>query len=168
LKYRVFGITSLCEGSPFKFEGSEHIFMYDFDDIPEQWVLEEALRLHYKWGIEIYVLKSSERNYQLVSFDILPWRLVQSIQADVRLPSDYPLIGERYWDKFLTLRISKKGKKESPKFLKAFTNPPSKYEKSLTHYLIYKEFCGLPKLPKGKWKIVKPYFAAYETRHGVT
>jgi len=33
--------------------------MYDFDDIPEQWVLEEALRLHYKWGIDVYVLKSS-------------------------------------------------------------------------------------------------------------
>ena len=174
----VVGITSLCEGKPRQFGDNKHLFMYDFDETPKELVFEEAERLSKKWGIDIYVLRSSSRDspyngykesLHMVSFDILPWRMVQSIQADVRLENDYPLINERNFDKFLTLRISNKGKKKPPVFVKAFVGSSNyRRNKSLQHYLLYQEICKIPPAPEWyKWQNVELFFALYQTSHGV-
>ena len=172
MKTRVLGITSLCSGSPFERIGTNHLFFYDFDNISEELVCEEARRLHEKFGIDIYVLKSSEKSFHLISFDILEYRQVQSVQADIRLESDYPLISERMWDKFLTLRITNKAKKKPPIFVKAFVQTPyssTGFKKSLQHYLLYQEICKIPPAPKWyEWKNVELYFASYQTSHGIS
>lgn len=182
LPARVIGVTSLCEGKSSERIGTKHLFMYDFDEEPKEWVLEEAERLSKKWGIDIFVLRSSSRespydghkeSLHLISFDILTYRQVQSVQADVRLQSDYPLISERYWDKFLTLRVSHKGKKEPPVFVKAFINSSNftkTNKKSLQHYLAYMGICGIPEPPswyKELWKDVKILWVGYTTKHGL-
>ena len=164
---RVLGVTSICEGSPHERANTQHLFMLDFDETPFEWVWEEAKRLHDKFGIDIYIFKSSEDGYHMLSFDVLPWRLVQTIQADCRLETDYPLINTRYVDKFLTLRISEKGKKPYPQFVARLV-APNKYEKSRQHYDLYMRLAGLVEAPCWyAWKDVKLFLASYLTKHRI-
>jgi len=167
MKTRVLGVTSVAEGSPFDLKQSKHLFFMDFDAVPMEDVWTEALRLFHKWSIDIFIFQSSRDGYHVLSFDILNPRLVRSIQADVRIVTDYPLITERIWDKFLTLRVSIKGDKGIPQF-RAMIVCENKYLKSKAHYSLYKAVAGLPDAPswyKNFWQDTDVYLAHYQTGH---
>jgi len=165
---RVLGITSLAKGSPYSLKKSNHVFMFDFDEVQFRDFLEEAIRLHEKWNIDLFLLQSSIDGFHILSFDIMPSRLVQSIQADVRLDSDYPLISERIVDKFLTLRISSKCKKGRPRFIGRLVKP-NLYKKSKAHIDYYCALCGvlIPSFycKKNMIEEVLPYLASYSSLH---
>jgi len=168
-KIRVFGITSLCSTDPKQRYGSEHLFFFEFDNIDYKFVIEESERIHNRFSIDIYVLQSSERNYHILTFDILPYRLANKIGGNIRLESDYPIIFERFIDCFLTLRIWLKGKKQPPNYLTRFISP-NKFKKSFEHYEIYKVLCDIPKPPphyKDCWQHTKPYFVSYLSNHNI-
>jgi hypothetical protein len=140
----------------------------DFDGVIFEDVFDEAVRLHHKWGIDIFLLRSSADGFHLVSFDVLPPRLVQSIAADVRLENDYPLLSslERMVDRFLTLRVSVKAKKSAPVFVARFVRP-NNYPKSKAHVNMYRALCAVsvPKWYEGRYVESVPYMASYNTRH---
>jgi len=150
---------------------------FDYPNEPE-WVMDEAKRIHEEEGIDVYVLKSSAfYGFHLISFDILHWMKVKSIQAGLRLKTDYPFINSRYsviakgvklvQKHFLTLRIGEKLLKGSPKFFCRFVSP-NPFMKSITHYKIYQKFCGVPEAPewyKDNWIYVNPLISIYKTFH---
>lgn len=164
------GITSLVIGSPYSLKDSQHLYMMDFDGIKDiALILEEALRIHKRWDIDTYVYQSSVDGFHMNSFDILPARLVQSIQADCRYETDYPLINERMVDKFLTLRCWTKLKKRPPRFVGRFCEP-NRWLKSAAHYVLYKAIADLGDAPewyKKCWYETDLYFASYNTKHRV-
>jgi len=165
---RVIGVTSLVDGSPYSLKSSRHVFFCDFDSVIFEDVFEETKRLHEKWGIDLYILQSSIDGFHLVSFDVLPPRLVQSIAADVRLENDYPLLSslERMADRFLTLRVSMKAKKSAPVFVARFVRL-NNYLKSRAHVDMYRVMCGVsvPKWYEGMYVESVPYMASYNTHH---
>lgn len=168
-KIRVFGVTSLCKGEPTQRYGSHHLFFFEFDNIDYETVIEESIRLHEEYWIDIYVLQSSKDSYHILTFDILPYHYSNLIGSWVRLESDYPILFERFFDCFLTLRIWLKGKKQPPVYKTRFVFPNG-LKKSFNHYRLYQVFCGIPEPPphyKDNWEYVKLYFASYLTNHNI-
>lgn len=173
---RVLGITSFVAGDVRNLNDSYHFFMNEFDNYDYYDVKEETKYLHKKFGIDLFIARSSNiskdrsiGNFHVVSFDILSAKMVNHIQSWVRLKSDYPLITERFWDKFLTLRISKKAGKLSPQYIFSYTKP-NDYLKALIPYQIYMELCGFPKPPSwysGLWLKTLPFLASYRTHHNL-
>jgi hypothetical protein len=150
---RVLGMTSFVAGDVRDLKNSYHIFMNEFDGYDYYDVKDEAKYIHKKFGIDLFIARSSNvlkdrsiGNFHVLSFDVLPSKMVNRIQSWIRLKGDYPLITERFWDKFLTLRISKKAGKLSPKYAFSFTKP-NNYLKALIPYQIYEELCGFPRPP---------------------
>ena len=139
------------------------LFMWEYDNIEEFDVLEDANFISTIFDIDIYILKSSEKHYHLISFDILTIDQVQRIQEWVLDVSDYLRIKETplYDDRGLwnTLRVSNKGKTASPIFLKVFLSPKNKHLKSIEHYRIYQYYCGIPKLSLEQ----KPFFVNFNS-----
>jgi len=178
---KVLGITSLVCGSMFHLKDSLHIFMNDFDNVSKTDFLNECRRVHNENDIDIYALESSKGKYHMVSFDVLKWRDVQSLQASLRLETDFPLINMRYgitmesasrldYKCFLTLRIGKKLLKPSPTFLTRFCDR-NNYYKSARHYGIYMLFIrNMPIYPvwyKEKFIYNNPLITIYDTEHNL-
>jgi len=127
------------------------LFMYEYDNIEEYDVLEDANFLSEVFDIDIYVLESSRGGYHLISFDVLTLDMVNRIQEWSMYHGDYLSIKELplYDDKGLwnTLRVGNKGKKANPRFLKVFYAKHDRNLKSKQHLNLYQFFCGIPEPP---------------------
>lgn len=163
-------MTSLVIGSEFSLKDSFHVFMMDFDSIEnERIIIEEARRLHHKWNIDLFIYQSSKDGYHVNSFDIVSSRMVQTVQADVRIDNDYPLINDRLFDKFLTLRCWFKNRKPIPHFIGRFV-APNRFMKSQRHYMLYHAVAGLSEPPEwyqNQWYEMPNgnLLASYVSRH---
>jgi len=178
---KVLGVSSLCFGDMYHLKDSLHLFMCDFDNVNLEDVLIEAKRIHEQFNIDIYIIESSYKNFHLISFDVLKWRLVQTIQANITIKTDFPLINMRYgitmdsaskldYKCFLTLRIGEKLLKPSPNYITRFVKP-NKYVKSIKHYGLYMEFCNIPDSPKwykDNWVKCKVLISEYNTEHNLS
>jgi len=140
---RVIGITN-------KLGYNLRLFMWEYDDIDEYDVLEEANFISQVFDIDVYVLESSPNHYHLISFDILTLEKVAQIQNWLIHYGDYvhilemPLFDDKgFWN---TLRIGRKFNKPSPQFLKVFRAENNKHCLSFQHYCFYRYFCGIPEI----------------------
>jgi hypothetical protein len=164
---KVFGVTSIIFPDPYTIKGSLHIFMCDFDHVERYAdILEEAMRISKEYAIDTFIFQTCSDGFHIVSFDIVRYEKVNEILKSLRIETDYPLIGERMHDKFLTLRISEKNqKKGNPRFVKGYRCYNNNHPKSLWHYLFYMAFCGLPEAPKDyNFVDVAPFCVAYDTK----
>jgi hypothetical protein len=124
------------------------VFMYDFDGIDLQYVIEECNFLRELFSFDIYALKSSENSCHLISFDIMKMEEISTIQNYVSIESDFINVKDCQANFFNILRLGDKGDKDSPKFVKVFYAQKNNRLKSEGHYKVYHEICGVPEMPK--------------------
>lgn len=143
----------LCWGIANRLRGGLRLFFYEYDDIDDAVVYDDANFLSQVFDIDIYVLESSPRHYHLISFDLLTFETVNSVQNWTSVRGDYINGKDRSIDGGLphnTLRLGAKGRKGSPKFVKVFYATPNKHLKSAGHFNAWKALTGLPDPPEDR------------------
>jgi hypothetical protein len=141
---RTWGLTN-------RLKNDLRLFFYEYDETPEYDVLEDANFLSQAFGIDVYVLCSSKGNYHVVSFDVLSFETVNSIQNWTAIRGDYINGKDRTLDGGLphnTLRLGTKGTKTPPTFVKVFYSREKPKLKSLGHFNAWKALCKLPEPPE--------------------
>ncbi len=138
----VFGLTSLVEGSPNDAFSSYHIFMWETDkEFSRQEILREFHMLSKDCGSDFYVFKSrpNKCRWHVLSFDIRTAREWDKIASFISLWTDYPQIWERTYDRFWTLRISKKGTIPEPAYADKVVLKDNRLSKSYWHINLYEK-----------------------------
>lgn len=138
-----------CFGMTNRLSGGLRLFFYEYDDADEFDVLEDANFISQVFDVDIYVLKSSPRNYHILSFDMLTPETVNSMQNWTSIRGDYingkdKIDGRGYHN---TLRLGAKGKKPRPIFIKVFYAENDHNLRSLGHLNAWKELCQVPDPP---------------------
>jgi hypothetical protein len=163
---RTSGLTS-------KLPNGLSLFFWEIDHVNLIEVLEEAHFISGVFDIDIYVLESSTNCYHLKSYDVLSHEIALSVQNWLTLLGDYFTLDESGLynrpENANTLRNIRKGKKQAPKFIKAFYADKNGHTLALKHYQIDKALCGLPDLPAHRLKHAIPLpvkIAVYNTGIG--
>jgi len=141
----------LCFGVTNRLSYGLRLFFYEYDNVDEFDVLEDANFLSQAFDIDVYVLRSSPRNYHILSFDILSFQQVDQIQNWTAIRGDYINGKDVTIDGGLphnTLRVGSKGRKKPPEFLKVFYAKNNKHLKSAGHFAVWKNLCKLPEPPE--------------------
>jgi hypothetical protein len=131
-----------------QFPNNRFLFFFEFDNVDEFDVFEEANFLSQYAEIDIDVNLSSPRCYHLVSYDILSREEVLRVQRMVSLQSDHYLAVDEVFLYRATaeanrLRLGEKFDKPSPIFLKRFCHN-KKHKKSLQHIRLAVFWYGTP------------------------
>ncbi len=167
----VVGITS-------KVARGLQVFFWEYDDVSEYEALEEANYLSSLFDFDVYVSESSPRHYHLVSCDIMTVNEVEQAQRNTTFEGDYLTLKEtglyRMETKddlkgrcFCALRLGDKGRKQAPRFIKAFYR--GSRLKSLGHYRMFQHFCKFPPLPdaeKSRYVSTNIQLTIYNTGKG--
>lgn len=154
-----------------KIDKEHSLFFYEFDNINYYYVQEEARFLSECFGIDIYVLESSENNYHLISFDVLTNKKIIEIQNWISLKSDYVRLDEQklFNNPFNNncLRVIQKYKKQIPQFIKVEKAENNYHVISINHFNFYAKNSNFPLNilnPKRKTENFMLYFYTYETK----
>ena len=113
-------------------------------------VLEEANFLSSAFDIDLYILESSPAHFHLISFDVLSFETVNSIQNWVSFAGDYVNGKDAPIDGGLphnTLRLGAKGRKPKPHFRAVIYAKRERKLKSKRHFQAWKALTGLPEPP---------------------
>ena len=129
LKFRLFGwncrfhwrafkdLTEYVAGITNKCADGRYILFLDYDDVPEEWIIEEVGYLieEYRLG-NCYLFKSSKQGYHVISTQKRSLRELLQIMRDTSTDDAYTYVSLRRARKVWTLRISEKNG-EQPTFI---------------------------------------------------
>ena len=131
-----FGITNSFE------DKTKKLFFNEYDNWSYHDIIEEATYLSKVFDIDIYIFKSSENNYHLISFDILDFNKYLTIINWCSNDGDY-LYNFYDVNYEYVLRLSNKGKKNTPMLIKMIKGDlKNENTLSLKHIKAYEYFTG--------------------------
>lgn len=132
-------------------EDMTYIPFIDYDNTSKEIVLEDARRLIKEYHLSsFYLFTTKEKegigNYHLISLSKCSYSGIKKILSECRCDSKYITMNLRNPFKSWVLRISKKGKRENPKFLQVIKSDYLDEEISKAHLDFLNKIYKLPKI----------------------
>lgn len=132
-------------------EDLKYVLFIDYDDTCKDIVIEDAIRLIKEYHLPPFYLFTTKEennigNYHLICLIKLSYFGVKKILEDCRCDYKYKTMNQRNPWKSWVLRISKKGKRENPKFLQVINSSFLNEEISTAHLDFLDKIYKIPKI----------------------